>query len=102
MTIVQHETDVVFHRAKSLAGAVGGGVDHTGLFGGLRFNVAYNNSPEDFYDAGGSGAVKAGNMFIDPMMASPSTGNYRLQRSPPLMMKTLSGPRGSQPFFVWL
>jgi hypothetical protein len=64
---------------------IAGGIDHTAFFGDLRFNSVYNNAPEDLYDAGGSSAVKEGNLFIDPMMASPSSGNYRLQRSSPLL-----------------
>jgi hypothetical protein len=64
---------------------VAGGIDHTTHYGDLRYNAMYNNAPSDLYDGGGSGSVKAGNLFVDPQLTSPAAENYRLRSTSPLI-----------------
>jgi hypothetical protein len=64
---------------------LGGGLNLTTFYGLLRNNDFYNNAGGDMYDAGGSGVVKAGNLFVDPQFSAPLSGNYRLGETSPLI-----------------
>ena len=64
---------------------LGGGMDHTAFFGEIHNNALYANVSGDLYNAAGSTASKQGNLFVDPQMASVSTGNYRPIPGSPLI-----------------
>ena len=64
---------------------LGGGLDHTAFFGGIRNNAFHGNSGGDLYNAAGSTAVLSDNLAVDPAFASAATGNYRLGRTSPLI-----------------
>ncbi len=64
---------------------LGGGIVHTFFYGELHNNDFFTNAPGDLYDAGGSGASKVGNLFVDPVWESIPLENYRLQEASPLI-----------------
>jgi hypothetical protein len=64
---------------------VGGGIDHTLFSGDITRNDLFGNTGGDLYVAGQSNASLSENMFIDPMFAGSSSGNYRLDPESPLI-----------------
>jgi hypothetical protein len=63
----------------------GGAIAHTDFFGEIRNNDFHANVGGDLYDAGGSGALLVGNLFVDPQFVSSATANYRLQSTSPCL-----------------
>jgi hypothetical protein len=64
---------------------LGGALVHTFFYGALSHNDFFVNLPVDLYDAGGSGMSRTANLFTDPRISSPVSGNYRLRRESPLI-----------------
>jgi hypothetical protein len=84
--LLSNEANLVANNAVVQNSAlVASGIDHSRFSGQVRANDLSGNVPHDLYDAGGSGAEMAGNLFLDPKFQSGAFGNYRPRPDSPLI-----------------